>query len=169
MTSDSKRQRSAQPKRYGEQDLLGCVGTIPDEPSRESATQKRSRENLEVIWEQLAEAYGRRFTSQYGVEPAQAWIRACQAFSDIELARGLANWCEEDMRKPKDKQGWPPTLSEFIAAVKQKARACRSHAPFPVLPRPKGTKAGWKRWREQMVEMGKLKALPDEHEQESIG
>jgi len=138
---------------------------MPDaEPSsRESATQRRSRENLEVVWEQLAEAFGRRFTSQYGLEPLDTWIRACQTFTDLHLARGLANWCA-------DGNEWPPTLPEFIQAVTR--RAPPEHKPFPkALPRPKASKGAVETWRTKMREMGYLKrpAGQDEHETEAIG
>ncbi len=109
------------------------------EPSTHEPTHAAA---IDDLWEQMAEIWGRRFTSQYGVQPSATWLRALQAFTARDLMRGLALWCEEQAAlqggdgPSRDDHGWPPTLPQLVGSIMRPEHAHASHKPYPALPRP---------------------------------
>lgn len=109
---------------------------------------RRCREILTAIWGELSETYGGRHTSQYGTAPSLKWVSTLQAYSEAEIRRGL------DRHAAKG-TGWPATLDELVAAIRQPTPP--EHKPFPTaLPKPKSVK-GHAKWRAEMVARGLLK------------
>lgn len=65
-------------------------------------------EQVVEIWKRMASVYGHKWTNQYGLKVDPMWRRAMQALPIDRLKMALA-------RCTKRKDGWPPSLTEFVA------------------------------------------------------
>ena len=65
-----------------------------------------------MIWVQLAELFGKAFYRENSESPPKLWIQAIHRLTDQQIARGLANLGNDDLK-------FPPNLSMFIAACKR--------------------------------------------------
>lgn len=118
----------------------------------------------------MAECYGRRLTSQYGVEPPLSWITCFQGYTDNDLTRGWAVFLQDENSKPPEARGWPPTRAELQAAI-ARPRWAGHRLGTKALPAPKAREEIVNRCREQLRRMGYLGGTRanDEHENEAIG
>lgn len=61
-----------------------------------------------VVWHQLTEYFGTKFTEGHGDEPPGSWVRECAKLGADGVDRALARLLADEQRE------WPPTLPEFI-------------------------------------------------------
>ena len=71
---------------------------------------------MDRLWLRMAEIYGHRWVSSYGVTPNDTWANALGGFDMDAIKRGLDKMLEANIE-------WPPTLTEFIAHCKPSAKA----------------------------------------------
>ena len=75
----------------------------------------------------MADAFGSRWTSNYGDEPSQVWLGELANLTDEQVREGIRRTVEVGHE-------WPPTLGQFMGYCKAAVPAC--HRPFPELPKP---------------------------------
>jgi hypothetical protein len=98
---------------------------------------------MERLWQRMAEIYGHRWTSSYGVEPADTWARALAHVDGEGMARALQACIDRaGQRAERGEEDWPPTLGEFVAMTKPPKRAPyhRDYVPLPAPERKQVTR-----------------------------
>jgi hypothetical protein len=82
------------------------------------------------FWRQMAQIYGRRWTSTHGEAPTELWSMGVSGLSPEQLSMGLAECvrCGEP---------WPPSLPEFLAWCRPRSREnAAMYRCVPQLPAP---------------------------------
>lgn len=64
------------------------------------------------VWAQLGEMFGKAFYREHGQEPTPLWVGAVDRLPDQLIKNGLANLGNDGL-------GFPPNLSQFVAACKR--------------------------------------------------
>lgn len=64
------------------------------------------------VWVQLAEMFGKAFYREHDDMPPRLWVQAIDRLTDSQIALGLANLGNADLR-------FPPNLSMFVSACKK--------------------------------------------------
>ena len=103
--------------------------------------------HFERLWTRMAESFGHKWTSNYGIEPNRSWIDGLADMSAEEIKIGLGN-----LRTWSNDEGWPPTLLQFRELCRP--HATPAHTVYQPLPPPE---TSW--GHRQDVAAGALAAL----------
>lgn len=109
-----------------------------------------SESHFERLWQRMAEAYGHKWTSSYGVEPNQSWIDGLADMTTDDIKRGLAS-----LKNFQDDEGWPPTLLQFRDLCRP--RTCPAHEIYKPLPLP--TKPFAERQKEAVAALASMRDI----------
>lgn len=105
-----------------------------DKPTPSASADMLSEEQMGKLWERMAEMYGHRWTSSYGVEDTNGtWRKGLAGLTPQQIGAGLVACLQ---RVPRDgAEDWPPTLAEFRAMCLP-PKINPIHRDFVALPRP---------------------------------
>jgi len=78
-----------------------------DLPTLETLSREKSQETINQLWVSFADAYGAKFTSNYGESPNSTWEIMIQAFTQEQIGRAFADALQ-------DYPEWPPSLPQFV-------------------------------------------------------
>jgi hypothetical protein len=79
-----------------------------EENQKKDSERFKTNSLLTMLWPRMADMYGHKFTSQFGDEPSNTWIRCFEGVTPEQIANGLTK-C---LTKCKE---WPPGAVEFRA------------------------------------------------------
>lgn len=99
------------------------------EPLKESSSEYRDA-MLSRLWERMAEIYGHRWTSAYGLVASEnaSWAAGIASLTGQQIAKGLS-----ELVKAGDE--WPPSLPAFLRLC-QPEKTQALHRMFKALPAP---------------------------------
>ena len=94
--------------------LLKKSAQQADEQSKQSKPQQEGTftkgsllsSHYRRLWERMTEIYAHKWTSVYGVEPVDTWVRGLSDMEPDDIAKGLEACLTNG-------DGWPPSLPEF--------------------------------------------------------
>lgn len=85
--------------------------------------------HFERLWTRMAETFGHKWTSNYGIEPNASWVDGLADMSVEDIRTGLSN-----LKTWRDDEGWPPTLLQFRELCRP--HATPAHTAYEPLPAP---------------------------------
>lgn len=102
------------------QHVTEALPDLNDQPSQTSSdTSIGSR--AAKVWLSLIEAFGDRFSREFGDEPSFAWVSAISKLSDAQIIAGLDRLTQRGT-------GHPPNLDEFRTACLKHERPREIHS-----------------------------------------
>ena len=92
-------------------------------------TPRHSDAVMERFWLRMSEAYGHKWTSQFGSRPTSTWSAGLATLTLDQIAAGLR-------RLGNRGDPWPPALTEFVSLCKPKRENPGAYKyQMPALPK----------------------------------
>ena len=94
------------------------------------------------VWVELAQMFSKAFLRENGDEPPLLWQQAVWRLTDAQIAAGLANLGNANLK-------FPPNLSQFVSACKRPAPKKRWVAPTAIEDKREPGRQSFADWKKE--------------------